>query len=540
MYVVKLRDFMLMKGTPKDFQLLLYAGLLYEWRMGMRTIFVSHQWLSRIHPDPKGEQIQVLRDALGKLMDGSLQLSLDGHMVFHATDDTYIWFDFGVPQITARSDCYDDNIQSDVTKAVQSIPGYVERCDVFVALTPELLNADTGSICNSASWRMRGWCQAEFLCRLLASSKETTTITVHSSMIAELTLVHDWDVVHRSDFTVEADRKTVSDLIKRAVDCKIQSRRIASRIACRHLVANRSRLCHNNRSTASTLEAFLEDYQFVSLQEAVSEAGGFTGLLCAVFSGDVGMIRTLIENKADVEQRCSGLFEIGQVDSHTPLMIAARTDQDPEVLRTLIELRADVNARSKPHGLLVASWVKSPGQVKVLAESKADLNGLNALGCSPLTVASALVDTETLAELIACGCSVNVSQTFTPLMAVSNVSKMHAAEKARLLIAHQADLNAQASPMGMFGCACRLAQFMFRFSDFSTASAATKFFGSIEGLTPLGFASFFGDLALVNCLLEADADPSIRNSRQDRPEDIARAQGNLLVADALTSCCFSL
>lgn len=69
MYVVKLRDFMLMKGTPKDFQLLLYAGLLYEWRMGMRTIFVSHQWLSRIHPDPKGEQIQVLRDALGKLMD---------------------------------------------------------------------------------------------------------------------------------------------------------------------------------------------------------------------------------------------------------------------------------------------------------------------------------------------------------------------------------------------------------------------------------------------------------------------------------------
>ena len=47
--------------------------------------------------------------------------------------------------------------QSSRLYEVQSIPGYVERCDFFMVLAPELFHRDTGLICNSTSWQSRGW-----------------------------------------------------------------------------------------------------------------------------------------------------------------------------------------------------------------------------------------------------------------------------------------------------------------------------------------------------------------------------------------------
>lgn len=40
---------------------------------GMFAIFVSHQWLGSEHPDPVGEQMEVLRESLRHVIEGSLQ-----------------------------------------------------------------------------------------------------------------------------------------------------------------------------------------------------------------------------------------------------------------------------------------------------------------------------------------------------------------------------------------------------------------------------------------------------------------------------------
>lgn len=41
---------------------------------------------------------------------------------------------FAIPQITARTDGINENAtKSDAAKAVQSIPAYVEACDLFLA-----------------------------------------------------------------------------------------------------------------------------------------------------------------------------------------------------------------------------------------------------------------------------------------------------------------------------------------------------------------------------------------------------------------------
>ena len=43
----------------------------------MFVIFASHQWLSSTHPDPQGQQMEVLQKALRGMIDGSLQVHED-------------------------------------------------------------------------------------------------------------------------------------------------------------------------------------------------------------------------------------------------------------------------------------------------------------------------------------------------------------------------------------------------------------------------------------------------------------------------------
>lgn len=43
----------------------------------MFTLFVSHQWLGSQHPDPAGQQLGVLRVALRRILEQSLQVEED-------------------------------------------------------------------------------------------------------------------------------------------------------------------------------------------------------------------------------------------------------------------------------------------------------------------------------------------------------------------------------------------------------------------------------------------------------------------------------
>jgi hypothetical protein len=56
-------------------------------------------------------------------------------------------------------------------KAVQSIPAYIERSSLIVALVPPCKHADrVDEVCDQSSWRGRGWCRVEFLGATLVRS----------------------------------------------------------------------------------------------------------------------------------------------------------------------------------------------------------------------------------------------------------------------------------------------------------------------------------------------------------------------------------
>ena len=171
----KVSDFLAMEGVPESHDRLKQRGLLHEYNpsAGMFTIFVSHQWLGRKHPDPTGEQVSVLRTTLKRLIDGSLMIDLDLVSTHHGQQNRFtpqtrqqvetgfLFFDwFAIPQITARAEGVNEEVtKSDAARAVKSIPSYVEVASLFIALVPFVPDRDRQEWCSYTTWLARGWCR---------------------------------------------------------------------------------------------------------------------------------------------------------------------------------------------------------------------------------------------------------------------------------------------------------------------------------------------------------------------------------------------
>eukprot|EP00913_Durusdinium_trenchii_P007304 g6866.t1 len=152
----------------------------------------------------------------------------------------------------------------------------------------------------------------------------------------------DWQLntIVDGEFTVEEDRDVVAKLGEVAVDEKIRSLRDLhvvgasehSQCYYRWFVASRPRLLGQDRGV-SDKESFLEKFQFLSWEAAIfGDESNMTGLLCALFSCDVSMIRLLAASGADVNRRIAGLAELGYYESQTLLMTAAKSRLPAESL----------------------------------------------------------------------------------------------------------------------------------------------------------------------------------------------------------------
>ncbi|CAK9071054.1 unnamed protein product [Durusdinium trenchii] len=429
MYVVKVSDFLQMTGTPEAHDSLLQKGLLHQWEPGMFTLFVSHQWLGSQHPDPAGQQLGVLRVALRRILEQSLQVEedltsikpaalLDPEQIKRLSKPTlqqiergYLFIDwFAIPQITARlPGVNEESTRSSAALAVQSIPAYVEAADLFLALVPELLHADTGLICSYSSWLSRGWCRAELWCRLLSNKSDTSIIVIYSTCDAELMFPLVWqrNLIADGLFTVESDRAVVVKLGEAALESKLETLHIEGPVShYRFYLACRPRLL-GHQPMALDCEDFLRYFHFPSLQEAAegrSCRDGLTGLLCAVLAGNAHMIRMLAKHRADVNDRLGDLSELGYYETQTVLTAAVKSHQEPPVLETLIELRADLHAQSRS-GVGCAFAVRSAEQVQCLLAHRADFQCADVgVATPPLNGVANYADTATVAALLAARC----------------------------------------------------------------------------------------------------------------------------------------
>ena len=340
------------------------------------------------------------------------------------------------------------------------------------------------------------------------------------------------NTIDSGDFTVEEDREVVVQLGQKALENKICELRDSGPLkAFRFYLARRSRMLGQNRSEWA-LQEFLNAFHFASLQEAATDQSSMNGLMCAVFSGDSGMIRELVGSRADVNWRSHGLGKAGYFDGQTILICAAKSHQPAGVLATLIELHADIHA-TMANGSTVLPMVRSPQQLEVIIRARADLNKLTyPVGNTPLGGACGAANSETIAALLRARCNPNppvFGHGLSPLHSAIFFSRGNrcALKIVQLLLEHGANVNAIAAPTGAFRWGCQACRVYEAVVGTSRSSFRTRCFALLPGISPLGIASFIGDPDLVQFLLDFGADSSVPNTRGDFPEDLAAANGHL-------------
>jgi hypothetical protein len=145
---------------------------------GTVVIFVSHEWLSWPHPDPKGVQMATLCQILQRLADGELDVEMHPmHQMIYkqkktttkkewkemfADDKVYIWFDWlsmpqsaGAPPDVSAEEMAELKVGG--KDAIMSIPAYIELSDFMLVVAPGSKHKDRHALTCYGSWRGRGW-----------------------------------------------------------------------------------------------------------------------------------------------------------------------------------------------------------------------------------------------------------------------------------------------------------------------------------------------------------------------------------------------
>ncbi|CAE7612740.1 Ankyrin repeat and protein kinase domain-containing protein 1 [Symbiodinium microadriaticum] len=552
LYVVKITDLLTMEMPAPSHTDLLNRGLLHSWQPGMFSIFLSHQWLGRLHPDPEGSQLNILRESLLKLTKGSVSVECNLPSMMHGQlphwsadmakrlENGFIFLDwFSIPEIIAReSDSCDDESCS-TTMAVRSIPFYVEACDLFFVLAPELRHKDTGRLCNYASWLSRGWCRAELWCRLLSAKTDTSVVVVYSAEELEFMFQLDWqhNTIADGVFTVEADRGRVVSLGEAAAEGKLrQLRQSGHKDVYRFFLAHRHWLLGRPRHRWQ-LQDFLNQFHFDDLEAAAGE-GVMTGVLCAVFAGDSEVLTALVGARADVNSSIRGLSDLGYFDGMSPLTVATRSNQDPEMLSTLLKLRADVNYRVPMSGACAAHVARSSEQFRVLKDAGVDFHSVAMpIGMTPLTSAAGFAAAEVVSALLEARSDPNPPMQgcgWSPLHAVALFSRgrADAVEIVHLLVKAQGDLNAKARMSGPLSWIARAMKAQTAIWGLSACGSKARCLASLPGITPLGAAALVGDETLTGLFLDLGA-RSAPNDMGSLPEELAQANRHANVTSLL-------
>ena len=278
-------------------------------------------------------------------------------------------------------------------------------------------------------------------------------------------------------------------------------------------------------------EDFLHHFKFSSFDSAIKDQSSMNPVLCATLSGDLGMLRLLLESKADVKAKTHGLVELGYNDGLTVLMAALMSSQSSAMITTLLELNADASAQSNT-GTPTLGLAKCPEHVKELLRFRADVNAQHGpLALSPLAVVCGSSDLRTVRALLEARANPNPEiRCLGVTAALSAVTfaraNPEAVEIVELLFSYRADLNAQARQSGCFWFAltwaarAQVALFGREACSFQTRETAT-----LPGTTPLLKAAATGHTEMTETLLRLGAEV-LPNDRGETPQELAEAYGH--------------
>ena len=227
MYTLPIESLLQMETVRAHEELLADNELvIFDQCLG-QAMFVSHEWCGRRHPDPDGEQVRVLQDALRHMnVAETIPVDVPSELVFGqagmmtselTTRPLFVWFDyFSCPQLVNSAAGV---MNFDQQHAIQSIPAYVVMSRFFVILCPFVRQDGSNILLSKRTWAKRAWCRLERLASQLRvdhTGECTYTIEVHSTKHQYLTSQYEYcrDPVGEGNFTISADRTVAAAVLQ--------------------------------------------------------------------------------------------------------------------------------------------------------------------------------------------------------------------------------------------------------------------------------------------------------------------------------------
>ncbi|CAK9090367.1 Ankyrin repeat and KH domain-containing protein 1 (HIV-1 Vpr-binding ankyrin repeat protein) (Multiple ankyrin repeats single KH domain) (hMASK) [Durusdinium trenchii] len=369
MYVVPL-DVLLDMTQVVPHENLKTEGKLLEYEESMgNAAFVSHQWVDRSHPDPQFKQLSVLQDALRNAMSRTMrEISLDvvTATVMPSTKslptselwsrELFLWYDyFSCPQLerTNRAampatTCSNTG-ESNLSKAIDSIPAYVGRCSFFFALCPVLEDPTGCRLLTPATWAERGWCRVERAVRELCPNE--SWIMIRSAIDLELVVIPAVSPVGclggrppgEGDFSVAGDRVKLRPLLVEALKRKLLLLLEAQDLVNYRLLLNLQSVHFRGFPEARPFEP-IPGFQAQPLPRS-DRFHSFLDSSEGLQSGGAGGARPLLVARFLYQ---NGFRSVHETDSAgwSPLHYASLRGS-PALIQGLLSLRADPNRLTK-------------------------------------------------------------------------------------------------------------------------------------------------------------------------------------------------
>jgi len=376
---------------------------LEVWQEGMETLFVSHTWLSRGHPDDtKNQKLQLLRAFLASATAGAMEIPPDYTLEVtigtqlripakQAARIAYIWLDFwSIPQEHRRNQAH----------AIRSIPAYVARCSFVACVAGSWVHEETGAPRDLPAWTKRGWCRVEVLCNGLSPVakplivvQSLSTIRTYSALGQAARMWMHYPV-GTADFTVDDDRRALGPVIERLVDDAIMRRAEEGTeegmLWSRFLKAIKHRLLVGTGVDVNpiTKDLWMQHLSFTSPTQA--DSFGWAPLTYAVIEGRVDVAEELLDAGADVEAPLQKDYPpLWAMKGATNLVLSAWFEGNGPMIQLLLSRGADATRRCGAMKHSALGWACSfsnTENAEALIEAEPRLLDLGLLpGSLPLT-----------------------------------------------------------------------------------------------------------------------------------------------------------
>lgn len=533
MYTVPQETFLeFSKMRPHEELLRENVLVLFEETKG-RGFFISHQWVGVRHPDPEMKQLVVLQDALRQMMSGCSTISiapteemLGVHRKGLSTKKlqsgrNFLWYDyFSCPQLS----------EEDLEKSVDSIPGYITRCEYLFVLCPVLTRAEGRETMNKDTWGSRGWCLAEHMAGELCGVNDKV-IVVESATHITMATGYKANLIRPGEgmFSFNEDREAVARFLRTLIENKLTTYLKEGKLHKYRFLWSQQRVRLDGLPTEPiehlvpgfdakpgenvVLANFLYQNGFTNVNER--DSNGWSPLLYAALGGNPVLIRQLLESAADPNDKTRKATPSATMrKGHSVLAVVAFLKHN-RAMDVLLEFKACVNLRDPFNHISLhdAAAGNNMEGTLMLLQARADTTVM-AMGClSPLMVACAEG-------------SVNVAKVLVPFTNKADLTFglqlcscfSGSAELTLLLIEAGANVDEPFRPTWALWFLLQISKLHHRRHPSRLSMLAQNH----SGATPLMCSILSGAFEAATTLITAGARVDICNSKKKTAVDLAR------------------